>query len=291
MIRALCRRASLLSIGSGAFAAEPVYKDLNRTFEERAADLVSRMTLEEKVAQLQNDAPAIPRLGVPAYEWWNEALHGVARAGAATVFPQAIGLAATFDVPLMTEVATAISDEGARQAPRVRRAAGSASATRGSPSGRPTSTSSAIRAGAAARKPTARIRSSPRAWASRSSRGCRATTRSTAKSTPPPSTSPCTAVPSTIVTSSTCIRATATCGKPICRRSGAGAGRQCRLGDGRVQPRERRIRLGESVAAAPTSCASSGASRATWFPTATRSKTSGNITRSWRRPKKPRRSA
>jgi beta-glucosidase len=95
-----------------ARAAEPLYQDLDRTFEARAADLVSRMTLEEKVAQLQNDAPAIPRLGVPAYEWWNEALHGVARAGAATVFPQAIGLAATFDVPLMTQVGTAISDEG-----------------------------------------------------------------------------------------------------------------------------------------------------------------------------------
>src|SRR5262245_11781190 len=94
-----------------AIAADPVYQDLDRSFEERAADLVSRMTLDEKVAQLQNDAPAIPRLGVPAYEWWNEALHGVARAGAATVFPQAIGIAATFDVPLMTEVATVISDE------------------------------------------------------------------------------------------------------------------------------------------------------------------------------------
>ncbi len=94
-----------------ASADEPIYKDLNRSFEERAADLVSRMTLEEKVSQLQNDAAAIPRLDVPAYEWWNEALHGVARAGAATVFPQAIGLSATFDVPLMTQVATAISDE------------------------------------------------------------------------------------------------------------------------------------------------------------------------------------
>ncbi|HET9315715.1 MAG TPA: glycoside hydrolase family 3 C-terminal domain-containing protein, partial [Vicinamibacteria bacterium] len=77
----------------------------------RAADLVSRLTPDEKIAQLMNDAPAIPRLGVPAYEWWNECLHGVARAGAATVFPQAIGLAATFDRPLMREVATAISDE------------------------------------------------------------------------------------------------------------------------------------------------------------------------------------
>ncbi|RBG37536.1 glucan 1,4-alpha-glucosidase, partial [Xanthomonas oryzae pv. oryzae] len=69
------------------------------------------MTLEEKAAQMQNAAPAIPRLGVPAYDWWNEALHGVARAGGATVFPQAIGMAATFDLPLMHEVATAISDE------------------------------------------------------------------------------------------------------------------------------------------------------------------------------------
>ena len=58
------------------------------------------MTLDEKVAQMMDQAQAIPRLGVPAYGWWNEALHGVARAGVATVFPQAIGLAATFDVPL-----------------------------------------------------------------------------------------------------------------------------------------------------------------------------------------------
>ncbi|MBC8026060.1 MAG: glycoside hydrolase family 3 C-terminal domain-containing protein [Steroidobacteraceae bacterium] len=103
--------ALLCCLTLGATAAQPIYQDLDKTFEARAADLVSRMTLEEKVAQLQNDAPAIPRLGVPAYEWWNEALHGVARAGAATVFPQAIGLAATFDVPLMSRVATAISDE------------------------------------------------------------------------------------------------------------------------------------------------------------------------------------
>jgi beta-glucosidase len=103
--------ASLCFAATASMAADPVYQDLNRSFEERAADLVSRMTLEEKVAQLQNDAPAIPRLGVPAYEWWNEALHGVARAGAATVFPQAIGLSATFDVPLMTRIATVISDE------------------------------------------------------------------------------------------------------------------------------------------------------------------------------------
>src|SRR5262245_61762078 len=100
-----------LLLAAPAVAQTPPYRDTSRSFEERAADLVARMTLEEKIAQLQNNAPAIPRLDLPAYEWWNEALHGVARAGAATVFPQAIGLAATFDVPLMHEVATAIGDE------------------------------------------------------------------------------------------------------------------------------------------------------------------------------------
>ena len=78
------------------------------------------MTVAEKVSQLTNQAAAIPRLDVPAYEWWNEALHGVARAGVATVFPQAIGLAATFDVPLVHEMAAVIGDEGPRQAPPVR---------------------------------------------------------------------------------------------------------------------------------------------------------------------------
>jgi len=79
--------------------------------EKRAADLVSRLTLEEKVLQMQNAAPAIPRLGIPKYEWWNEALHGVARAGRATVFPQAIGLAATWDTDLMKRIADVISTE------------------------------------------------------------------------------------------------------------------------------------------------------------------------------------
>ena len=77
----------------------------------RAADLVSRLTLEEKVLQMQNAAPAVDRLGIPAYDWWNEALHGVARAGLATVFPQAIGLAATWDTGMMRRVADVISTE------------------------------------------------------------------------------------------------------------------------------------------------------------------------------------
>ena len=80
-------------------------------FKARAKELVSKMTLAEKLSQMKYDAPAIERLGVPAYNWWNECLHGVARSGMATVFPQAIGMAASFDTDLMEEVATAISDE------------------------------------------------------------------------------------------------------------------------------------------------------------------------------------
>lgn len=79
---------------------------------KRAKELVSKMTLEEKASQLRYDAPAIQRLDVPAYNWWNEALHGVARAGVATSFPQAIGMGATFDPELLKEVADAIADEG-----------------------------------------------------------------------------------------------------------------------------------------------------------------------------------
>ncbi len=81
------------------------------TFLERAKELVSKMTIEEKMAQMRYDAPAIERLGVPAYNWWSECLHGVARQGCATVFPQAIGLASSFNTDLMYKVATAISDE------------------------------------------------------------------------------------------------------------------------------------------------------------------------------------
>ena len=78
----------------------------------RARDLVAKMTLEEKISQLRYNAPAIDRLGIPAYNWWSEALHGVARAGTATSFPQAVGMAAAFDEPMMEEIAGAIAEEG-----------------------------------------------------------------------------------------------------------------------------------------------------------------------------------
>jgi beta-glucosidase len=89
----------------------PDYLRTDLPIEKRVDDLISRMTLEEKVGQMMNSAPGIPRLGIPQYDWWNECLHGVGRAGIATVFPQAIGLAAAWDKALMRRVATAISDE------------------------------------------------------------------------------------------------------------------------------------------------------------------------------------
>ena len=87
------------------------FMDPNLDIDERVNDIVGRMTLEEKVGQMMNAAPAIERLGIPEYNWWNECLHGVARAGLATSFPQAIGLGATWDEDLMLRVSTAISDE------------------------------------------------------------------------------------------------------------------------------------------------------------------------------------
>lgn len=89
----------------------PAYKNEELSFEERAEDLVSRMDLLEKTSQMTHSAAAVSRLGVQFYNWWNEGLHGVARAGVATVFPQAIGLAATFDENLLHDVADVVSTE------------------------------------------------------------------------------------------------------------------------------------------------------------------------------------
>jgi beta-glucosidase len=93
-------------------AGAPIYMDPSQPTDRRVEDLISRMTLEEKASQLVNQARAIPRLQVPAYDWWSEALHGVANAGTATVFPEPIGLAATFDDPLIHEMAIVIGTEG-----------------------------------------------------------------------------------------------------------------------------------------------------------------------------------
>lgn len=101
----------VLSGSTATQSTAPKYDNPSLPLDQRVDDLISRMTLEEKVSQMMNTAPAIPRLGIPEYDWWNEALHGVAVSGIATVFPQAIGLGATFDPRLMSRVATVISTE------------------------------------------------------------------------------------------------------------------------------------------------------------------------------------
>ena len=107
-----CCFALLAISASLAFAQErPAYLDPGLPIDKRVDDLLGRMTLQEKVSQMMHTASAVERLGIPAYNWWNEGLHGVARAGTATVFPQAIGLAATWDTDLMQSIADVISTE------------------------------------------------------------------------------------------------------------------------------------------------------------------------------------
>ena len=108
---ALASAFVICACAHGARSQSYPFQDPDLPLEHRVVDLVSRMTLDEKVSQTLYDAPAIDRLGIPAYNWWNEALHGVARAGLATVFPQPIGLAASWDSRLMFDVATVISRE------------------------------------------------------------------------------------------------------------------------------------------------------------------------------------
>lgn len=91
---------------------KPIYLDLSLSFSERVKDLVNRLTLEEKVGLMSHESKGVPRLNIPSYNYWNEALHGIARSGKATVFPQAIGMAATWDKDLIRQVASAIGDEG-----------------------------------------------------------------------------------------------------------------------------------------------------------------------------------
>src|SRR5581483_9646422 len=87
------------------------YMNPSLSVDQRVKDLIGRMTLEEKVQQMRDHAPAIPRLGVPKYDWWNEGLHGVAFAGYATNFPQVIGMAATWDTDMVHIMAQTISTE------------------------------------------------------------------------------------------------------------------------------------------------------------------------------------
>lgn len=108
---AICLLPSCIAAQPSQSAYVPPYLDPTLPLSARVDDLLARMTLEEKTSQLVNQSRAIPRLGVPEYDWWSEALHGVARAGTATVFPEPVGLAATFDAPLIHNMAVAIGTE------------------------------------------------------------------------------------------------------------------------------------------------------------------------------------
>lgn len=110
--------ALLCAVTGVIFCNAQPYRNASLPAAQRAADLVSRLTLEQKVALMQNGSPAIPEFGIKAYDWWNEALHGVGRAGLATVFPQAIGMAASFDDALLLDVFTAVSDEARAKSTR-----------------------------------------------------------------------------------------------------------------------------------------------------------------------------
>jgi hypothetical protein len=158
----------------------PAYLDPALPLETRVSDLVSRLTVEEKAALMMNGSPGVPRLGVPKYDWWNEALHGVARAGEATVFPQAIGLAAMWDEEFMLTVADTISTEARakhHEAVRQNNRAQYYGLTFWTPN-----------------KPTVKIRSSPHASASLSYADSKAMTRVTLKQPPALNISPCIAV-------------------------------------------------------------------------------------------------
>ena len=107
----LCLLPSCIGAQPSQSAHVPLYLDPTLPVSARVDDLLARMTLEEKTSQLVNQSRGIPRLGIPEYDWWSEALHGVARAGTATVFPEPVGLAATFDAPLIHNMAVAIGTE------------------------------------------------------------------------------------------------------------------------------------------------------------------------------------
>ena len=102
----------MFAVSLGAAAQQLPYKNAALSPKERAADLCTRLTLEEKAALMQNNSPAIPRLGIPQFAWWSEALHGIGRNGYCTLFPSCIGMASSFDDALLEKIYTAISDEG-----------------------------------------------------------------------------------------------------------------------------------------------------------------------------------
>lgn len=176
LILALCA-VSFLSGGTLAQTdktpSTPIYLDPSKPLSVRVDDLVSRMTLEEKASQLVNQSRAIPRLKVPPYDWRSEALHGVAGISLATVFPEPIGLAATFDTPLIHKMAEAIGMRGERNTIKPS-AKGDGTFWRVSIFGLRTLILRVTQDGAGDRKLMAKIPSSPEEWRLLSSLASRA---------------------------------------------------------------------------------------------------------------------
>jgi Glycosyl hydrolase family 3 N terminal domain. len=109
---------TLFMIGTSALVAQTLpYQNPNLTAAQRADDLISRLTLEEKVSLMMDTSPAIERLGIPQFQWWNEALHGIGRNGFATVFPITMAMAASWDDALLHQVFTAGERRGTRKSP------------------------------------------------------------------------------------------------------------------------------------------------------------------------------
>ena len=251
-----------------------LWKDPTQPLDVRVKDLVRRMSLAEKASQMRNTAPAIPRLGLPAYDYWNECLHGVARAGLATVFPQAIGLAATWDTPLLHDVADTIATEARAKHQRYARAAQRRQrAYFGLTFWTPNI--NIFRDPALGPRPgNLRRRPVP----DRAHGGgvhhaaCRATIRTTSRRWPAPSTLPSTAARNR--TRHTLRRRAAGAGflrnLPAAFRGRRARGPR-RRGDGRLQSRLRRTGLRQPAAADATCCASNGVSTAMSFPIAARS--------------------
>lgn len=145
---------------------------MSKQTKEYAKKLVAQMTVEEKMSQMLYESPAIERLNIPAYNWWNEALHGVARAGVATVFPQSIGLAATFDPELVGQIGDVVSTEGRAKFNEFSRR-GDHGIYKGLTFWAPNVNISAIRDGEEAMRHMARIRILRRNSDARTSRDCR----------------------------------------------------------------------------------------------------------------------
>src|SRR5437763_16465147 len=103
--------AAFLFYTSGNVQCQPLFRSEKASIDTRVSDLLHTLTLKEKISLLGNENPPIERLSIPAYNWWNESLHGLARAGEATIFPQAIAMSATFNDSLLQTVASAISTE------------------------------------------------------------------------------------------------------------------------------------------------------------------------------------